>query len=90
MDVPVDGRGGGLDGLLDPPTSSAGLVAAASQDMIMDDISVEAEPEHKSNYGSNVNCDEESMLCARCNMPGSDLRLLPCNCTLHAVSRQLN
>ena len=92
MDVPVDGSGGGLDGLLDPPTSSA-FIAATSQDMIMDDVAVEAEAELKPNNGPigfTSNCDEEAMICARCNMPGSDMRLLPCSCTLHAVSRQLN
>ena len=86
MDVPVDGSGGELDGLLDPPTSSAFNAAASSQDMIMGDIAVEAEPEHKRTNGPSANCDEEAMICARCNMPGSDLRLLPCNCTLHVVS----
>lgn len=88
MDVPVDSSGVGLDGFLDPPTSSA-FIAATSQDMIMDDVAVEPEPELKPNNGPNVNCDEEAMICARCNMPGSDLRLLPCNCTLHSVSRQV-
>ena len=85
MDVPADDSGGELDGLLDPPTSSA-FLTADSQDMIMGDAVVEPEPEHKRTDGPSANCDEEAMMCARCNMPGSDLRLLPCNCTLHVVS----
>ena len=85
MDVPADDSGGELDGLLDPPTSSA-FLTADSQDMIMGDAAVEPEPEHKRTDGPSANCDEEAMICARCNMPGSDLRLLPCNCTLHVVS----
>ena len=89
MDVPIDGSGGGLDGLLDPPTSSA-FIAATSQDMILDDVAVGAELEHKPNNGPASNCEEEVAICVRCNMPGSDLLLLPCSCTLHAVSRQIN
>ena len=92
MDMPADGSGDGLDGL-DPPTPSDFIADAASQDMIMDDFVVETEPvEHKPNCGfsatrSSDSSGEEVMACARCDMPGSDLRLLPCNCTLHVVSR---
>ena len=92
MDMPADGSGDGLDGL-DPPTPSDFIADAASQDMIMDDFVVETEPvEHKSKCGvsatsSGGDSGGEVMTCARCDMPGSDLRLLPCNCTLHVVSR---
>lgn len=90
MDAPIH-RSGGCGGL-DVPRSSAFVVGTTddSQDMMMDNI-VEA-GEHKSDCGVNttITSDEigEAMVCARCNMPGSDLRLLPCNCTFHAVSNK--
>lgn len=90
MDAPMH-RSGACGGL-DVPRSSAFVVGTTddSQDMMMDDI-VEA-GEHKSDCGVNttITSDEigEAMVCARCNMPGSDLRLLPCNCTFHAVSNK--
>ena len=82
------GNGGGFDGF-DPPTSS-GFIAAtadASQDIIMDG---KVDAEHKPKYDFNTTgsvSGEGAMVCARCNMPGSDLRFLPCNCTVHSVSR---
>ena len=89
MDAPIH-RSGGCARLV-VPTSSAFAVGTtdASQDVMMDDI-VEA-AEHKSDFGlTTITSDEigEAMVCARCNMPGSDLRFLPCNCTVHAVSNK--
>jgi hypothetical protein len=90
MDAPLDSSGG--CGGRDIPRSSAFVVGTTddSQDMMMDDV-VEA-GEHKSDCGFNttITSDEVggAMVCARCNMPGSDLRFLPCNCTVHAVSNK--
>ena len=90
MDAPIH-SGGGCGGL-DIPESSAFVADTTddSQDMMMDDIVEVAE--HKSDCGLNttIASDEVSgaIVCARCNMPGSDLRFLPCNCTVHAVSNR--
>ena len=90
MDAPIHSSGG--CGGLDIPESSAFVADTTddSQDMMMDDIVEVAE--HKSDCGLNttIASDEVSgaIVCARCNMPGSDLRFLPCNCTVHAVSNR--
>ena len=91
MDAPVD-VSGGYGGL--GTSRSSGFdagTADASQDITMDGI-VEA-AEHKSDgngFNAAIPSDEvgEAVVCARCNMPGSDLRFLPCNCTVHAVSNK--